>query len=378
MTRYSRSVIPGRPKEGEGGAEASLDRALFGPKTRPVAAANDRESAERPRAADRDVGAHDADRAEHRQADEGRNQRSRRPASDFPPLLSQSAPYRAGEDGRRGPILLVGALVIVAVFGVVVWSAYRDGVRGDDNERPAPELATAGAFKSQPREAAQIREEADLPPGPVSAAAAGPAAQGGPAPVGEIRASADNTSIAEHSAAAPASPVSASAVASAVPSPVPGQAAAPPPALKPSPSAPAPAGESRQTSAPRDKTAPAPATPPPATVTARAPASGPPISLPSPASPPPAAFRPSFNPGGSYVVQIAAPSTEASAITEWDKRVRSDPELFSGAQRFILKADVNGKSVYRLRAGPFSSKADADAFCIAFKARGGNCFPATR
>jgi hypothetical protein len=39
---------------------------------------------------------------------------------------------------------------------------------------------------------------------------------------------------------------------------------------------------------------------------------------------------------------------------------------------------VNGKTVYRLRVGSFASKEDAAAFCSAFKAKGGNCYPAAK
>jgi len=38
------------------------------------------------------------------------------------------------DDGKRGPLLLVGALLIVVVFAVVVWNAYRDGLQGDEVE----------------------------------------------------------------------------------------------------------------------------------------------------------------------------------------------------------------------------------------------------
>ncbi len=91
-----------------------------------------------------------------------------------------------------------------------------------------------------------------------------------------------------------------------------------------------------------------------------------------------AAFKPAFTSGGTWVAQIAAAGTEAGAAAEWDRRAKAMPEFFAGAERYVQHADVNGKSVYRLRAGPFGSKADADAFCSAFKARGGNCFPATK
>jgi cell division septation protein DedD len=110
-----------------------------------------------------------------------------------------------------------------------------------------------------------------------------------------------------------------------------------------------------------------------------------PVELPKPRAPsvqtPPAqapAFKPAFAANGAYVVQIAAPSSEASALAEWDRRAKALPEFFASAERYVVQADVNGKTVYRLRAGPFAAKADADAFCAAYKATGGNCFPAAK
>jgi hypothetical protein len=43
-----------------------------------------------------------------------------------------------------------------------------------------------------------------------------------------------------------------------------------------------------------------------------------------------------------------------------------------------VQADVNGRTVYRLRAGSFATAADADGFCNAFKAKGGECFRTTK
>ena len=65
---------------------------------------------------------------------------------------------------------------------------------------------------------------------------------------------------------------------------------------------------------------------------------------------------------------------EAGAKAEWSRRAKSSPELFSTAESFIVQADVNGRTVYRVRAGSFATTADADAFCNAYKAKGGQCF----
>jgi hypothetical protein len=89
-------------------------------------------------------------------------------------------------------------------------------------------------------------------------------------------------------------------------------------------------------------------------------------------------FKPTFAKDGKYVVQIGAPSSEAAANAEWDKRAKAVPELFSAAERLIQRADVNGKTVYRVRAGSFATGADADSFCNAFKAKGGQCYRAAK
>ncbi|MFT3725199.1 MAG: SPOR domain-containing protein [Hyphomonadaceae bacterium] len=366
MTRYSRSVIPGRADEAD---SASLDRAVFGAKKRPVAApANDREDYPDPMEMDVDEAGHLVDRTERRKSDERRKPAGERRKSsdrrtpDFPPLRDNAAAYRVADDGKRGPILLVGALVIVAVFGVVVWSAYRDGVKTDDPDAAAPQLATAGAFKTPPREVKDTpvagEQPADLEQ-----------LDGGPSPVTETRVEPAPSPVAAPKAETAAIAPAASKVMATPPAP-----------LKPPVTAPAPVQQAAvkpvevatATVAPAPKPANPPVELPKPTASKAA------MPVPVAAAPAPAPQAAAFSKSGTYVVQIAAPSTEASAIAEWDKRAKALPELFSGAERFIVQADVNGKTVYRLRAGPFGSKADADAFCSAFKAKGGNCFPATK
>lgn len=375
MTRYSRSVIPGRPQEG-GAADDSdnLDRVIFGSKKKPIMpAANDRDQ-DYPDPMDMDVDEagflvdrstkdRRASNGDRRVKADRRKQDGRRQA-DFTPLREGPALQRVNDSGSRGPILLVGALVIVAVFGVVVWNAYREGVKTDAVEE-APQLAASGAFKTPPREVAL--PAADSEPTQVLEQL-----EGGPSPVAdtppEVRA--EPKVVAPAAAPAPAAVVA--------PAPAQSKFTAPPPAPLKQPAA-----------APTQVAAAKPAAPTTATPTV-APASTTPIDLPKlaavaaapapapAAAAPAAAFKPAFTPGGNWLVQVAAPSTEAGAIAEWDKRVKSLPEFFSAAERFIVQADVNGKTVYRLRAGAFASKADADAFCSAYKAKGGNCFPAAR
>lgn len=281
-------------------------------------------------------------------ADRRKPQPGRR-AAEYKPLRDDGARRAHPDEGRRGPILLIGAFLIVAVFGVVVWNAYRDGLQSDEVEL-APELSTAGAFKTPPRTvepapvvaepAASVLEPLDGPPLPVETN-------------DEVR---------------PAPPPAGPAAATSAPSKY---TAPPPPALKPPEKAAtgavataSPVQPGVQQPAPKPATAapkPAAATPPPAAAT----------SASAPAS------KSGFA-AGNHVVQIAATATEAAANAEWTKLLKAYPDMLTGGEKFIQQADVNGKTVYRLRVGSFASKADAASFCAAFKAKGGNCYPAAK
>lgn len=348
MTRYSRSVIPGRAT----GGDENLDRMVFGAKKRPVAPpANDGEPSY-PDPMDMDVDEHGflVDRADsdRRKSDDRRKSVERRKGdnrrkSDFPPLRESGAHFRTADEGKRGPLLLVGALVIVAVFGVVVWNAYRDGVRTDDPDVDAPQLATAGAFKTPAYDVKESPVAGSEPAEVLSQL------EGGPPPVSETRAA---------PAPAAAKPVETTTA--------PSKFTAPPPAPK---------STSAPIDLPKPSTQPAVVAPAPAKPVV---ASAAPAATPVVANPQSAGFKPAFSSSGKWVAQIAAAASEAGAQAEWDRRSKAMPEFFAGAEKYIVQADVNGKTVYRLRAGPFAAKADADAFCAAFKAKGGNCFPATK
>ncbi len=383
MTRYSRSVIPGRQNDGQGMPSASdIDRAVFGAKKKagPVPA-NDPHNSGFEIEVDSEEATHLVERAsgdrrkkggERRRNDDRRAADERRGKSVYTPLPKVDRGYRAAEDGKRGPLLLVGALLIVAVFSVVVWNAYREGVRPEDSIESVPELASAGAFKTPPRELSEAKvatapdaEVLEQLEGPPSVAVASR----------DVREQAPPAKPPAASVAPPAVKPAAKVVPPVLPTatpptplkqPVVTTAAAKPPAAKP-PAA-KPDAAISLTPAPSQAIATKPAAPAPVPAAVVTPAATAPVS----------AYKPTFSALGAYVVQIAAPSTEAGAVAEWDKRAKASPELFASAERFIVQADVNGKTVYRLRAGPFASKAEADSFCSAFKAKGGNCFPAAK
>lgn len=349
MTRYSRSVIPGR-SSGDGSNPEDVDRLVFGQKGRAPSADND---------ADDDDDGIDADEAgelmgransERRSKVDRRIATSRRKA-EFAPLPMEGKRYKAPEDSKRGAILLMGAAAVVGVFGLVVWNAYREGVRPQDSNT-APLLETSGSFKSKPEESGETKSAAEQ--ASVFEQVETPRPNVEPAP--EIR---------------PETPPVEAAVAPPPPKPVEVKPAEVKLAeVKPAKAAPAPA-KPAETKAPETKPAEAK---PVQTVAAPAPApkADAPISLTPQSSS--GAFKPAFAADGKFAVQMAATGTETAAIGEWNKRAKSSPELFSGAERFVEQADVNGRTVYRLRAGSFATAADADAFCAAFKAKGGQCF----
>ena len=275
-----------------------------------------------------------------------------RRAAEYAPLRDGGSGSRGSDESKRGPMLLVGALVIVAVFGFVVWNAYRDGLAGEETAE-APELSTAGAFKTPPR----VLPEAPVAGEPIEAEPAAEELDGATLPVE----AADEIRPVLTPVLTPV-PVATKPVEA---TPPPSKVMAPPPApLKQPAPAPAAAAPPVQQAAAKPVVAP----PPPAPVKTAA-------ATPAAST---GGYKPAFAAYGDHVVQIAATQSEGAALAEWNKLSKAYPELLSGGQKFIVEADSNGKTVYRVRVGSFGSKADASQFCAAFKAKGGQCYPAVK
>jgi hypothetical protein len=342
MTRYSRSVIPGR-SNGDGTNPADLDRLVFGQKGRESADNDDDDDEDDDDEDDAPPRAHVNREGDRRQAPRRKGPRRK---AEFAPLPVEGKRYKAPEDSKRGAVLLMGAAAVVGVFGLVVWNAYREGVRPQDSNT-APLLETSGSFKTKPEESTEAKSAAEQASVFEQVEAPRPNIE----PTPEVR-----PEIPPVEAAVAPPPVKAAEVKPAEVKPA---------ATKATP-APFRPVETKAAETKPVQTAAAPAAAP------SAPKANAPISLtPQPES---GAFKPSFAADGKFAVQIAAAATEAAAISEWNKHVKFSPELFSGAERFVVQAEVNGKTVYRLRAGSFASSADADGFCGAFKAKGGQCF----
>ncbi|WP_133366087.1 SPOR domain-containing protein [Qipengyuania sediminis] len=84
------------------------------------------------------------------------------------------------------------------------------------------------------------------------------------------------------------------------------------------------------------------------------------------------AFRAAFvRQPGAYRVQLGSYATMTGASEAWTRFQKRHPEL-KGAERVITKAEVRGRTYYRVAAGGFA-KASAGAFCGLVKQAGGGC-----
>jgi SPOR domain len=253
-------------------------------------------------------------------------------------------------EGSRLPLLIVLALLVLAMFGGVVWLAYTQGVARGRTETPVIAAASGPARVApanpggaeQPYKGFKIYEQPAPPDDDVAANA--PALSPPPATKPAIVASAPP-------------PAATPPAAALTPAPAPKPVAAPP---KQTAAAPA-----KPVAPPKPVTA----APPPAT--AAEPATAAPRALASVAPP---AAKPAGASGG-YVLQIGAYKSQADADTAWNAYKRSHAALLAGYGPDVQKADLGDKGTwYRLRIAGFSDKDAASALCDRLKAEQGACF----
>lgn len=302
-------------------------------------------------------------------------------ASDFPPLPNERGGYVAADGNGRGPMILAAALAVLAVFGAVVWNAYSKGVR-PAGEEAAPVLADDGAFKRKPTSA-----EADASRSALNARVfdrvdggkAGPADKSASDAVHADAPTAPAATPAPEKAEAPA----AKAPAADLPAPTAKLAAEAGPSATSVAHAAAAAPALRTSKTESAAKAAAPAAPKPAVMKAASAASAA-QKAPVETKAEPAASdvkspgAPAFAANGPFLAQIAAPSSMEAAVAEWNKRKLQAPDLFEGAERVIVEADVNGRKVYRVRVRAFATGDAASAYCRALVARGGPCYRVPR
>ena len=92
-------------------------------------------------------------------------------------------------------------------------------------------------------------------------------------------------------------------------------------------------------------------------------------ALAHPAPHPPAAAAQA----GPAQVQLAALESEQAAMTEWQRLSHRMPDLLGPRHPAVLRAERDGKTIYRLRTGGFADTAAATAFCAQIRAKGGGC-----
>lgn len=76
--------------------------------------------------------------------------------------------------------------------------------------------------------------------------------------------------------------------------------------------------------------------------------------------------------GGSYKIQLGALSSDAEARALWSKITAKHGDVVKGSP-VIVKAEVNGKTYYRLRASGFASADAAKKACATLSGRGQAC-----
>ncbi len=297
--------------------------------------------------------------------DEDDFQPARRDRGPYAPFTDDDYGYDARDEAPPRRWLFLGLIVISALSLIaILFNTYRMGTRERNDGNP-PRIAAAGAYKAAPKDVGGTstpgqgiivydlidgsqrsdtispvitREElADLPD------ALDEMAQGGP-PV-ELRRNAQSGPVdgdlsdlgslpdAEEPRPQPSLPVRDLAPSVTAPAPMVAPVVAPQTAPNPAPN-PAP-----------QATAPAAA---------------------------PSGIR--FSPSGGYRVQVAAVRSDAEADALWAKLLGQHPDVMAGATKDVQRADLGEKGIfYRVRAGRFADRANADAFCSALKARGTDC-----
>ncbi len=77
---------------------------------------------------------------------------------------------------------------------------------------------------------------------------------------------------------------------------------------------------------------------------------------------------------GDFVVQLGAPGSESEARATFAALQRKYPGQLAGQAPIVRKTELaGGKTVFRLRVGPYS-RDDATTMCTALQAAGGQCF----
>jgi len=283
-------------------------------------------------------------------------------------------------EGSRLPLLIVLALLVLAMFGGVVWLAYTQGVARGRGETPiltaanGPERVAPpqGGGSTVPYQGFKIYEQPA--PSDDNADAAAPVAASQPRPPQGAPPALKQASTAPEKMAP-------EKMASEKPAAAKPQPAKPAPAAEPPKSVAALIQQANSVPGPAKPAAKAPPAPPaPVKPAASAPAATTVTGAPRRLGGPPqmAAASPPVVPAvpGAYVLQIGSYKSQAEAETAWKTYRAKHAALVSGYSDTVQQADLGEKGTwYRLRIGGFSDKEVATALCDRLKADGGACIP---
>ena len=161
-------------------------------------------------------------------------------------------------------------------------------------------------------------------------------------------------------------PTTAGAPAAAESPPAASAPAAPPQAARP----PQP-----ETSPPRTAAAPTPSAAPPAPAPTAAPAAPRQLVRVEPAASPASVATPRPAAGaGIYRLQLAAVRAEGGLTQAWADLRQRYPAALAEVTPQVERTDTTSGPLFRLQAGPFSTRDAASSACSAIRASGGQCF----
>ncbi|ETX11310.1 sporulation protein [Marinomonas ushuaiensis DSM 15871] len=75
-----------------------------------------------------------------------------------------------------------------------------------------------------------------------------------------------------------------------------------------------------------------------------------------------------------YGVQVASYANRDEAIRGWAVLNKKDPTSFKGLEPLMNSKEINGRTMYQLKVGPFLSKSFSSDFCKMLKEKGTDCY----
>ena len=77
--------------------------------------------------------------------------------------------------------------------------------------------------------------------------------------------------------------------------------------------------------------------------------------------------------GDEYGVQVASYGNRDEAVRGWKVLQKSNPTVFDGLEPLVNQKQVNGRTMYQLKVGPFVNKTFSSDFCKMLKTKGTDC-----